>query len=423
MAISTIKVTFDADNVDFGIITTSNNAAGSNWFVGIEGPAGTIQTLDTGSPDGTGTGISIAIADISSSIQDGEYTVEVQIQDPGGYTESQKTKFTLAQTGEITYSITHTDRVISFRDTTVYPTQTGTPAYTRTSLVTKPTPAGGVPPETATFTGSQLSLDMSLGDGKIYENVQWSIVGSGSGQFIETQPFALGFSGVWSFVYDRTYTGADNHFVVITTDPCGFINCLDEVWQTLVQDASRKGGLRALDTYKSEQLALMLGHTAMYNYWKSCGDIAQAQYYYERLASLGECELTTTPRAVTGQVTTGQWINIPPGSYLNGFEIDDTSLVPFQYMVIGNQMFFRGGILPSSESSAGLDLIDPSYWASVGITLYADCFIPCLDNTGVTAISELYYAKTVGGTIRIYSFASNSEALGFGLAGTLPIAT
>lgn len=418
MAISTVQITFNPDDVQFDIVTTSTNAAGTNWFFGIEGPAGTIQALDTGSPDGTGTGISISIADISAALLDGEYTFQVRIEDPGGYTENQQITFTLAQTGDITYRITHTEQSITFEDITVYPNQTGSPAYSRTSLVTKPVPAAGVPAATSSFTGTKATLSMFLGDGKIYENVNWAITGSGTGQFTETFAFPVGYSGTWEFIYDREYSGGANHFVVITTDPCGFINCLDEVWQNLVADAARRGGLRAVEPYKSEQVALLLGHAALYNYWKDCGDIAQAQYYYEQLSSLGECEITTTPREVTGQITPGVWTGIPPGSYLNGFA--DGS-VDFQYLVIGNTIYFRGNIQAASEDSAGLDLIDPAYWTSVGITFYDNCWISCIDASGVLAKAELFYGKTTGGTIKIFSFAANSVTRPFGLAGSLPI--
>ena len=419
MAISTIQVTFDADNVEFDIVTTSGNAAGTNWFVGIEGPAGTIKVLDTGTPDGTGTGISISVADISAAIEDGEYTFEVRIEDPGGYTENQKVKFTLAQTGVISYQVTHTERTITFKDITTYPNQTGSPAYTRTSLITKPVPAAGVIAATSSFTGTQAILSMALGDGKIYENVSWAIVGSGSGQFSETFAFPVGYTGTWEFIYDRVYSGAANHFVVITTDPCGYINCLDEVWQSLVADAARKGGLRAVEPYKAEQLALLLGHTALYNYWRACGDVAQAQYYYEQLSSLGECEITTTPRAVSGQAVPASWTNIPSASYQNGFSEAGTD--PFQYMIQGDTMFFRGSINATGSDVAGLDLIDPAYWASIGIALFENCWVYCIDNSGILSKPDLYYAKTIDGTIRIYSFGDNVATRPFSLTGPLPI--
>lgn len=419
MAILTIQVTFDTDDVEFDIVTTSNNAAGSNWFIGIDGPGGTIKTLDTGTPDGTGTGISISIADISSEILDGEYNFEVRIEDPGGYTENQKVKFTLAQTGVITYQITHTEQTITFKDITTYPNQTGAPAYSRTSRVTKPVPGSGVSAATTTFTGSQVTLSMALGDGKIYENVNWTVSGSGSGQFSETFAFPVGYTGTWEFIYDRTYSGGNYHFVVITTDPCGYINCLDEVWQALLADATRKGGLRAVEPYKAEQLALMLGHTALYNYWRSCGDITKAQYYYEQLASLGQCEITTTPRAVTGQTVPATWTSVPPGFYINGFDANPSN--PFQYLVAGGMMFFRGEITADDEQSAGLDMIATSYWTLVGITFYEEVWFSCIDTSGVTNKAELYFAKTKGGTIRIYSYTSNSLTNPFALVGPIPI--
>lgn len=419
MAISTIQVTFDADNNEFDIVTTSGNAAGTNWFFGIEGPAGTIKVLDTGTPDGTGTGVSVSIPDIVATMLDGDYTFEVRMEDPGGSTENQKTTFTLAQTGVISYQITHTPQTITFKDVTSYPSQTGSPAYSRTSIITKPIPAAGVNAAQLAFTTSQVTLSMALGDGAIYENVNWGISGAGSGQFTETSAFTIGYNGTWEFIYDRDYTGGANHFVIITTDPCGFINCLDEVWQGLVADATRKGGLRAVEPYKAEQLALLLGHAALYNYWRDCGDIAQAQYYYEQLASLGECEITTTPRVVTGQATPGVWTNIPPASYLNGYTENVGS--PFQYLVAGGLIFFRGVVNSANEDTAGLDLISPAYWTSVGITFYEENWFMCVDASGAANKVDLYYAKTEGGTIRIYSYGSNSVTRPFALVGPLPI--
>lgn len=419
MAINTIKVTFDPDANQFDIVTTSGNAAGTNWFFGIEGPAGTIKVLDTGTPDGTGTGVSVSIPDIVGSMLDGNYTFEVRMEDPGGATENQKTTFTLAQTGTISYQITHTSQTITFKDITSYPSQTGSPAYSRTSIITKPIPAPGVNAAQLSFTVSQVTLSMALGDGKIYENVNWGISGSGSGQFTETAAFSIGYAGTWEFVYDRDYAGGANHFVVITTDPCGFVNCLDEVWQSLVADAARKGGLRAVEPYKAEQLALLLGHSALYNYWRSCGNIAQAQYYYEQLASLGECEIATTPRAVTGQGTSGVWTTVPAESYLNGYEGKAGN--PLQFMTAGSLIFFRGEVASDSEAAGGQALISAAYWSSLEIAFFDNCFLSCIDTSGAASTPELYFIKTEGGTLVVYPFNSNTLIRPFALAGPLPI--
>ena len=49
--ITNLQVTFDADALEFEIVGTSDNAAGSNWYVGLTGPDGEIKALDLGVAD------------------------------------------------------------------------------------------------------------------------------------------------------------------------------------------------------------------------------------------------------------------------------------------------------------------------------------------------------------------------------------
>ena len=427
--ITGIEVYFNKASNRFEFVGTSTGGTVlSEWYIAITGPDGSIKTIDMDSADDTGVALAVNVNNTDASMLDGAYTIKVifftnRTGAPEDY-DDQSVDFTLDSSETMSLNLTHNGSTITGKDVTVYPPTSPVLShstfFTRSMSIVYPI-VGGVPNSPAyTFSGTQGTIPMGLSDGLIYENVTWGLAGSVDGEFVTTVALDNDSDGDWVIIYPRVYTGNTGLLVLIGTDPCSILSCLDTKWLELYNQACKAGGVSKLPTYLADELQLLLGNMTMYQYWNQCGNITKAQEYYERLKSMtsATCSLPSGPVAVGGVVTGSSWTTIPADQYLTGFARYESD--PLQWMIQNNTMYFRGRIDPSALIESGANMIDPDYWTGLGVAFENGVGFDCVD-VDSSNVDELCYGKVQNATLRIFKFSGAAVVHDFIIIGGLPL--
>lgn len=408
--LSSLVVTFESANIN--VSGTSSFAASTTWFLGIEGPSGTLKTLDLGTPDDTAQNPDIDI--VIASLVDGDYTFTLTVHpsnDPG-QAQTFTQEFCLERDTTLDINVTDDCEELTVSDDTIYPI---TETLTRLHTIQYPTVPGVSPTADLTSANAEVTIDMALSDGLRYEFVTWTVVTDVSGTFSHT-------TGIWKFIYPITFTqSVVNHEVRCNTDLCGAIACVDSAWLSLIDEACNRGGINKLPPGEQEKLQTLLGHLALYRFWSDCGNSTKATEYYDKIVALTsvDCSPDTSPKAIDSTVQLGfGWTEIPSSAYAaNHSQVLGSEL---SWRLDGRTMYFRGAIDIDAFSTSGLEAIEADYWTGLGIT-FADGIAPLLDINTSTPNGCIGFVKVVSNALWIFATASADPSHNHSIAGQLLI--
>lgn len=412
MALNTILVTLSSE--DIVVAVDSDYPAGTQWFLGIEGPYGDIKVIDLESPDDTAQSPEITVA-LEDPLDDGNYIFTLTLYPDGEENDAvtvTKT-FCLSRDTELTVTVTDDCEELTVEDETSYPTIV---AMNRSHTIRYPIIPGVTATDDLIATSARVVLNMVQSDGLIYEFVTWTVVTDVTGIFSHE-------SGIWTFNYPIAYTqSVVNYEVRCNLDLCGAIACVDNAWLSLMADACTRGGITKLPVGQQEKIQTLLGHMAMYSYWVQCGNAAKTREYYDKIVALTSvnCSPDTSPKPITTSVAVGLgWTQFPEDAYVNGYaQVLGSEL---SWRLEGRSMYFKGAVDGNAFSSTGLNMIDPSYFTDLGITLAAGVRIPIMDVATSDVEGCVGFLVVASNGLDIYAANNINAAHNFAIGGTLLI--
>lgn len=96
------------------------------------------------------------------------------------------------------------------------------------------------------------------------------------------------------------------------------------------------------------------------------------------------------------------WTEVPAGQYKNSHT---SPTVAFSFKTDGKYIVFRGQILTAAHISSGLEVIDPTYWDSVGVAMEENAIVAAYNASTKILVG---YMKVVNGTLKMFPITSPS---------------
>jgi hypothetical protein len=376
MATTSIKATFDVDalTITFDIV---GDFADVEYYVGVEGPYGTIKALDTGSPDLSSPSGQVVVTSVDP-LDAGDYILKVTAQDQVDIAalppaEAYEYEFCFRDDQMFDLVLSDDCKTLYLEDNTTYPTVDGED-FERLIILSYPVLDKIETPADLTFTEEKNLTDMAQPDGKIYEYVTWNATGTSNGQFLEE-------NGIWTVSYPATYgIDAETWEVICNYDLCNLLDCLDEFWTKVNTEVCGVGTFENLPASLKAQIHIVNGYMSMFAFAKECKDQVMAKKYYNLLAGILKCTgATSTPNVVQSPAPYGdEWTNVTLEA---GFTTDVVN--PLQVRIINSQVFFRGQF-QGAAATTGTKLVDVAFWDTLGVQL-GDVRIASLSVTLINA--------------------------------------
>lgn len=409
---SLIRVEVDPDNSNFDFTLQGTFASGVNWFIGIEGPFGTIKAVNFSSVDATGAPATVSIPS-TDPIQVGDYKITVyewSLSAPGGVRVPKVLhQYDLCYEPERPFVLQVSDDCVNLtaKDITEYPTLATPVDFARVITVGYPFIDKIVTPPDEVLDAETNIVSMAQPDGKVYEFVEWDIKGSSSGTFA----FA---SGVWDVQYFITYTqDAVRHLVQCSLDLCAAVDCVDKFWSALAAKACNVGGLSKLPANEFDKVTTLIGHLSLYAHYVNCNDRPNAVRYYNLIKDItgSACTIGEEPSVVKYPVP-GQrvWYPVLPGEFDSGYgSVTGNEL---SASVTNGMLVFKGKFTSSSFNAAGLKMLDKDFFDRIGVSIVSSntaLFADSLVGSGDIVCGTVYpnggdlWVKPSGGSFNINS--------------------
>lgn len=392
MATSLIRVEIDPGNSEFDFTFAGDFPDGVEWFVGIEGPFGTIKAVDFASPDATGASASDTIVS-ADPIQAGNYKLTVydwSLTAPGGVRVPKVLhQYDLCYEPEAPFVLKVSDDCVNLivEDDTEYPTPVSPGDFSRIITLGYPFIDKIVTPPDETLTEETNIISMAQPDGKTYEFVDWDVKGSSSGTFSFT-------SGVWDIQYLITYTqDAVAHTVQCSLDLCAAVECVDKYWSALAAKACNVGGLSKLPADEFDKVTTLIAHLSLYAHYVNCNDRVNAVRYYNLIKDItgGTCAIGEEPSVIKHPVP-GQRVWYP----VLGDEFDNSYATvageELSASVTNGMLVFKGRFTASSFNPSGLRIVEKAFFDRIGVSI-------ANSNTALFADSGVGSGDIVCGTL------------------------
>jgi hypothetical protein len=361
MAITSIKATFDTDakTITFDIVGDFTNV---EYYIGVEGPYGTIKALDLGSADLSSPSGQVVVNSVDP-LDAGDYTLSVTAQDQDGSppAEEYEYEFCFQDNQQFNLQLSDDCQTLYVEDVTDYP-PVDDDDFTRTIIVSYPVIDCITTPDDLTLTEQRNLVDMAQPDAKVYEFVTWNATGTSTGQFLES-------TGIWTISYPATYkVDAETWEVICNYDLCNLLTCLDDFWSDVNSEACAVGSFDNLDASLQGQIHYVNGYMSMFSYAKACLNQTLAKKYYNYLRDILGCEASASvPKVVKSPSPYGDdWTVVTLES---GFTADP--MLPLQVRIINNQLHFRGSF-SGTAATGGTKLVDVTFWDNLGVQLEDD---------------------------------------------------
>jgi hypothetical protein len=397
-----INVTFNLNNDEPNnlgkiFIEAPNNGVDSRYYFGVTGPSGVVKAFPT-QPDmsGTASGLTVSFSvnipkDQNGKYIQGVYSIAVKITELVGgveqvLTDAVETYSFCDYRQDVNVEVTEDcySKTLIVKDNTPYH-QGHT--VVRNITVQSPIIAGedNVSPITSSVTPTLVTLVRS--SGKAYSNVTYGIFLEVDGDSGFVPVTEMQFRVVYQYEYST------EKVVQCATDPCQVIACADKKLKEWLAEACSVGGISKLSQSVRDQIQLLTGYLAMYNYWLECQDQEKAQYYYDKIKALtGDCDCNAPDGPVViedssivylrgfnnyelwiqdGNAGTldeffqtlypvGEWTTIPSTNYFMGSLPDPAQ--PLQYRILKTHLEFRGRVIKQfliqSPSPSGFVLLE-----------------------------------------------------------------
>ena len=290
------------------------------------------------------------IEDVDGNFVQGNYVVNVIVEEGEGDEENLSETFCLKTNQDKTLTITTLvdcfAKVVVVTDATVYPDGS---TQTRSIRVVHPVIVSEDDEADSTTTTDELIVSLERESGISYENVQYTATVTS----INTVAEVVG-DMTFQIRYNMTSFQEDIK-VMCNLDACGIISCVDTKMQEIKDRACKRGGMSNLSQTDKDTLMLLSNNLMMYNYFITCKDYDRINFYYNELKSLtGDCDCSpeNVPKAIpdsniiylTGpqgpageEYTFTEWIEVD--DFTSDFQAGTS---PLRYRVSNHHIEFTG---------------------------------------------------------------------------------